>query len=208
MKIFASFDIGWKNLAFLKAVIDENVYKIIKIITVKHICLDDIIHEKIKWKDCQLKHSNDAFDKMSHFFQEYHDLYFGDVDRVIIERQPIQGLTHIEQLLFGHFRDKAELISPRGMHSFFHITNYDYETRKKITTDIATPYLKEFQDWIEKDRLHDMGDCFCYLIYHLHLEKQKNKKQAFTNTIQMAKPKNICHFLEQFKNKKEEKIIT
>ena len=184
MKIYLGIDIGWVNLAFVKIVVNTDTHVIINISEAFCVDLNSLSHQKVSLKDCKLEHSNDAYDKIQHMLQEYKDK-FEDVDRVFIERQPIMGMTNIEQLLFGHFRIKATLVSPNAMHKFFKINKFDYETRKSITTKIADPFLKKCLDWTSRDRLHDMGDAFCLLIYSLSKEKiEFTKQQNITNQQQ------------------------
>jgi hypothetical protein len=205
--IYLSIDIGWVNLAFIKAKIDDENYVILKILEAFCVDLSSLSHTKIPLKECKLQHSNDAYDKVQHLIQEYKD-YFVDVDCVCIERQPLTGLVHIEQLLFGYFRDKAQLISPNAMHKFFKINDFDYEGRKKITTKISLPFLKNFTDWKNRERLHDMGDAFCLLIYALSIRKKNHEKsQNNIKLLHLGKNFNqtglsVCEFIDQFKFKK------
>lgn len=204
--ICLGIDIGWVNLAFVKAQVDDKTYTITSVIDAFCVDLTDLPHKKILYSDCKLLHSNDAYDKIQHLIQEYQDTFI-DVDCVFIERQPITGLVHVEQLLFGYFRDKAQLISPNAMHKFFQIHTFEYDVRKQITTKISRPYLKQFQDWKHRDRLHDMGDAFCILVYALNREKTKSlereKTQQLEEHYQNFNQTNlsVTEFIDRFKKK-------
>lgn len=204
--IFIGIDIGWINLAFVKTEVDDKKFQIKTVIDAICVDLNSIVHNNVSLKNCKLHHSNDAHDKIQHLLQEY-SYFFENVDKIFIERQPVCGLTNIEQLIFGSFRDKAILLSPRSMHKFFEIGNFDYETRKLITTKIAAPYLKETTSWKNENRLHDMGDAFCLLIYALHLEKKNFEKMNLKEKIKKKTDisnycrKNMTDYFDQFKCK-------
>ena len=229
--IFLSIDVGILNLAFVKAYVDEKLWKIEKILECKRINICLLKHTKVQRSECKLEHSNDVYDRIQHFLQEYEE-EFQDVDQVLIERQPLGGLVHVEQLLFGHFRKKVKLISPNAMHKFLGINGLDYEARKQFTTKLAEPYLKEFwvEDKMENDggsggggggnggngggeitvlRTHDMADAFCILLYELHKQKKdtqlKQKKESNISLLlpQIKEIDTINHFLDQFKFNKE-----
>ena len=181
--IVLSIDVGWTNLAFIKAHVDPERWVITHILATFCVDLSSLPHKKVPLSQCLLHHSNDAFDKIQHLIQEFEADYFQDLDQIFIERQPITGLVHIEQLLFGYFRQRAQLISPNAMHKFFKIHDFDYETRKKITTKIAEEFLKNFSSWQERTRLHDMGDAFCLLIYAIHEKHRIYQQQQKTESM-------------------------
>jgi hypothetical protein len=170
--IYIGIDVGVINLAIVKCVVED--FKVVKVIEAHRVNLNELPHTAIPRHLCTLEHSNDAYDKLQHLFQEYGWL-FSDVDQVRIERQPINGLVHIEQLLFGHFRSKAKLISPNSMHKHFNIQHYDYEGRKQQTTKIAWPYLSQIPDW-NQERVHDMADALCILLYALCVERRQHNE--------------------------------
>jgi hypothetical protein len=203
--IYAGIDVGITNLAIVKCIVEE--FQIVQVIEAHRIDLGKLKHVKVSKSDCKLHHTNDAYDRIQHFLQEYAD-FFNNVDQVRIERQPITGLVHIEQLLFGHFRSKAKLVSPNAMHKFFNIQHYDYEGRKKQTQNIAQPYLKQHvsYDW-EHDRVHDMTDALCLVLYSLHVDKEEyDRSQQLSTFEQKLKlvsmvddTKNLDSFFDQFK---------
>ena len=172
--IYLSIDVGILNLALVKVSVENN--QIAEILEARVVNLNELTHSMVTFKRCQLHHSNDVFDKLEHMFQEFPNLFSG-VNRVLIERQPINGLVHVEQLLFGKFRNIATLISPNAMHKWLQINHLDYEHRKVATTKHATPYLEKCSAWIDArdGRLHDMADALCILLYVLHIESDREK---------------------------------
>lgn len=202
--IYLGIDVGIINLACVKILVNEKDFSITRILNAFSLNLFEILHAKVKLSECKLHHSNNIYDKITHFLQEYKD-EFSDVDCVCIERQPIGGLVHVEQLLFGHFRSMAKLISPNSMHKFLGIGQLIYDNRKKITSAVAEPYLKDFIDWKNKERVHDMGDAFCILLFALHKDQDEHnnkiKKEQCLNQQIAFHDKNITvdTFFNNFK---------
>ena len=214
--IYVGIDVGITNLAIVKCLVEE--FKIIRVLEAHRIDLGKLKHVKVSKSNCKLHHTNDAYDRIQHFLQEYDEL-FQNVDQVRIERQPITGLVHIEQLLFGHFRSKAKLVSPNAMHRFFNIQQYDYEGRKQQTIKIARPLIESHlsfnatssspsYNW-NMDRVHDMADALCLVIYALHIDQKEHEKtkqiQIFEEKLK-SKPilfiddtKTADSFFEQFR---------
>jgi hypothetical protein len=179
-----SFDVGIINLAYVKCVVDVEQWTVIKVEDARVIDLTRLPHLRVPEDQCQLPHSRDIYDRMSHFFQEF-DPTFVDVDRVVIERQPLGGLCHVEQLLFGHFRSRAFLVLPNCMHKFFNIRHLDYEGRKQRTAAIAAPALAHLPEWQNRERVHDLADAWCLLVYDLHAQNmaQFHKRQEEAEKI-------------------------
>jgi hypothetical protein len=210
--IYIGIDVGVINLAIVKCVVED--FKVVRVIEAHRVNLNELSHTAIPRHLCTLEHSNDAYDKIQHLFQEYGWL-FSDVDQVRIERQPINGLVHIEQLLFGHFRSKAKLISPNSMHKHFNIQHYDYEGRKQQTTKIAWPYLSQLPDW-NQERVHDMADALCILLYSLCVEhrqhneiiRQKHIEEEFLTRQRQFGQTNYTSLNEFFDQFKYQKVIS
>lgn len=155
-----SIDIGIINLGFIcGTLIDKNL-----IITYcELIDLTELIIECDK--KCGLLHENSICDYMMHFFKKY-STKFEECDKIIVERQPLKGITSIQELLLREYRNKCVLISPSTMHKYFDINIYNYERRKKAVEKIATPYLSGFKHFCFQERKHDMADAFCILFYY------------------------------------------
>jgi hypothetical protein len=207
--IYVSIDVGILNLALIKADVEE--FKIKNIIESHVVNLNELTHKHVSREKCTLYHSNDVYDKIEHMLQEYASVFEG-ATHVLIERQPISGLVHVEQLLFGKFRSMARLVSPNAMHHWMGINHLTYEQRKIETTRVAKPYLDIFPVWVNATRVHDMADSLCILLYTLHVEKIKAQKEQLENerlerqsTFVMVRDRNqdqtmsVDAFLNQFR---------
>lgn len=174
--IIIGIDVGIINLGFVVCKVNSQ-FKIHEIIEFNRIDLRSHIHRRISRNQCELYHSSSLCDKLLHFFQEYKE-YFDNADKIIIERQPLQGFVVIEQLVFREFRDKAVLISPNSMHKFLNINNLEYEERKEKTLEIAKKYFNEEQlIKIEKmERAHDISDAICIILFYIYKIKSEYEK--------------------------------
>lgn len=173
-KYILSIDIGIKHLALLltectKEYIFEDIvwFELIDITRFHH--LDDDAK-----RTCNLYHSKTIADWLSHVMYLHGEL-FDMVDHILIERQPPQGHTSVEQILFFKYRDKAILISPRSVHKFFGWTpDIDYEQRKEKSVQILKYRLeKSSRDWLLPQldaltRQHDISDAFIQTCFFLH----------------------------------------
>jgi len=194
-----SIDIGVINLGLVTSTISLNgsiVIDEIKLVNIQDFeCLPD----------CELYHDKCFGDYMEHVFRKYNKFFESDV--ILVERQPIQGFTVIEQLIFSRYRNKSYLISPNSMHCFFQINELDYENRKLYTIKIAERYLENFQYFQDLERKHDIADAVCfilfyvsfnetmYLEYKLLWERKKIKKKFIDEN------KNFFCFINSFKYK-------
>lgn len=209
MVVYLGIDVGIINLAIVKCQVEH--YKIVTILDARCINLNELTHSVVPRDQCKLQHSNDVYDKLQHMLQEHFDIFDG-VDQVRIERQPLCGLVHVEQLLFGHFRSKSRLISPNAMHKHFDIQMYDYDGRKIQTTRIAEPYLDHMAEFQQRERVHDLADAVCIVLFSLCVEKreyeanikaelqnqqQKQRQQEFLDRF--GPPSVMDHFFEQFR---------
>lgn len=168
-------------------------------------CLDitRLRHNIVPRSQCKLYHTADACDRVEHFIQEHSSL-LDQADRIFIERQPLGGLIHVEQLLYFRFRHKAVLCSPVKMHKWLGIRGLTYEQRKEQTVLKAKPYLSKFADFNETDRQHDMADAMCFILLQAELEleqiKQEQKQQScITQSFSVVSGKDPLLFLEQFR---------
>jgi hypothetical protein len=205
--IYVSIDVGILNLALVKANVEE--FKITNIIEAHVINLNELRHNHVSRKQCTLHHSNDVYDKIEHMLQEYASVFEG-ATHVLIERQPISGLVHVEQLLFGKFRSMARLVSPNAMHHWLGINHLTYDQRKIETTRVAKPYLDIFPAWVCATRVHDMADSLCILLYTLHIEKLNAREEqlererlerqaALAVVVNQDKTMSVDAFLNQFR---------
>jgi hypothetical protein len=120
---------------------------------------------------------------MNHIFQEYNE-YFEIADYIIIERQPIQGMVGIEQLIFSRYRNKSHLAHPSSMHKHFRLGHLDYDQRKSRTIKIAEKHLTGdiLDQFRHYPRNHDISDSICIVLFWLSrkhsewIEKERRKE--------------------------------
>lgn len=171
-----SIDIGYSNMALIE--ISTNF----KEFTVKNI-------HKI---NLSIFNEREVHLSMTKFIAAYDDI-FKIADLILIERQPPQGLTNIQDILAYHYSSKVKLICPRSMHKHFMISKLDYEDRKKHTVKITLKYLKEFPIFESESRQHDIADAFCLALYYI--EKNKPVEIIVPDKI----PENLEEFFNSFK---------
>lgn len=145
--LIVSIDPGKSNLGFSCAVCNDDytgfTVTYIKLIDLTQICYK---HVAVSRSNCELYHTNELSDRVDHFIQEYR-VPLEACDALFIERQPINGHTDVEQLLFKAFRPKSELVSPNAMHKTFGINGMKYLPseerrlwRKQQTTKLCVRY--------------------------------------------------------------------
>ncbi len=173
-----SIDIGLDNLALLKYNIEQKAFIACKLIDIRD------LQYNCTNKSCNLGHLNCFCDYIEHVFRDYSEFFDHTVDLILIERQPPGFGQILEQLIFAKYRKISILQSPNSMHCHFGIGHYDYETRKLSTVKIAEPYLKDLDDFINKERKHDMADAACFLLYYLYIENQKEIQKEIDRKIE------------------------
>ena len=144
-------DVGIINLALVQVeVLDDNIHRV---------CA---CHRVDMTRGCV---SRETADRVSTMVGKYRTL-FDTSEVVLIERQPLTGLTGVEEVLFYMFRQKCQKVSPNSMHKFFGIRHLDYEGRKVQTVARAHPWLKDHDGWVKNpERQHDMADAMCIILW-------------------------------------------
>lgn len=175
MLTIASIDVGIINLALVVVEVEDAA-----VTRVVHLGVSDTTkfeHNRVHYDNCVLGHTKTTTDRVNHFVQERLDL-FERADKVLIERQPIQGHTDVEQVLFMLFRDRAELVSPNAMHKYFQINHLTYEWRKVKTTEIADASFQHlnFPHYFRLQRRHDIADAWCLLLFWLQAQAQSTPR--------------------------------
>jgi hypothetical protein len=165
--IILSFDVGIVNLAFSKSYVDDETWKLTQVLEARCVDITRLEHQRVAPEFCKLFHSNHIYDRLQHFFQEFQDIFCG-CDHVLVEKQPPQGICSVEQLLFGHFRDRVHFVRPQEMHRFFHIQHLVYEDRKRATIQVAKPYLATICKAQDNDHI---ADSICLTLYWIHQSK-------------------------------------
>lgn len=214
-RIYVSFDIGIVHLAYVVIEIKDDDLLTdplpIKILETECVDITDIKHNRVSKADCELHHTKQIYDRMTHFWQEYEPrwLEYGPIYKVFLERQPITGIGSVESLLFQRYRDRVVQVSPNAMHKYFGINKLDYDQRKDFTVDFAMPYLKHFPSFMNLERKHDCSDAFILLIYQMKMiqkemiEKleQEKRKAVVDEWFQETKGADMNAFFEQYKFK-------
>jgi hypothetical protein len=167
MKTIVGIDIGYHNLGLVQVSLNETFEP-----SVHYVKRINITNIKCLRAQCKIPHTNEVADLMGHFIQEYGHL-LDSADTILLERQPPGGLTSIETLLLYLYRPKTELISPNSMHKHFGIGFLSYESRKIETERITQKYFKNFLNYENQVRKHDMADAMCLILYYTHKDREK-----------------------------------
>jgi hypothetical protein len=172
-----SIDVGMTNLGFIITHFNKN-WTFDQIIYIKKINLMILKHRNDP-KNCKIPHTLELSDRLDHFLSYYSNL-FENIDYVLIERQPITGLTSIEQLLYSYFKYKSivKLLSPISMHKWLKISDFTYEQRKVATVTFADKLLHNNTNWNELIRKHDIADALCFTWFFASKQRKKNILQA------------------------------
>lgn len=206
-KTILSIDIGIHHLGLSAGYVDKG-WKLLEITWVDMVDITQYTHNLIDNNNCKLYHGNTIADRMEHIFQEYYPV-FNEVDYILIERQPINGLVAVEQIIYYRWRTKCCLVSPRSMHKHFSIGCYDYEQRKKRTMQIAEKenwHKRAIERYESFERKHDISDSVCIMIFWLAKKRQVYLEQKHKEEISKIKMTafgfdSIDDFLSQFRYK-------
>ena len=146
-------DVGIINLALVQVEVDDESWEI------KRVCACHRVDTTL------LCTSRETADRVVATVERFQAV-FDTSDVVLIERQPLTGLTGVEEVLFYMFRQKCQKVSPNSMHKFFGINSLDYEARKHKTVSRARPWLRDEPGWIKNpERQHDMADAMCIILW-------------------------------------------
>ena len=179
-----SIDIGITNLGYVYAEMvipkfkEKRLNYNVNIIDCNRIDITKVRHRRVKRCDCKLLHENCVPDYLDHFIQE-HSFYFENANVIILERQPPVGITNVQDLLFTKFRQKVILISPNSVHKHF-MLSCDYDKRKVQSEAIAMNFLKNFSNFTENFRKHDISDAMLMILFYY---KQKNEDLPYEKII-------------------------
>ena len=172
-----SIDIGYSNMAIVEISTDFKDFKV----------------ENIHKINLYVFKENEVYMSMKKFISEY-DVIFKDADIIIIERQPPQGLTNIQDIIAYNYSSKVKLICPRSMHKHFMISKLDYDMRKQQTIKITSNYVKDFTVYDNESRKHDIADAFCLALYYI--EKNKPSEPV---SVPVTIPDDLEVFFNSFK---------
>ena len=169
MKIIG-IDVGCTNLALVKAKVNVESNISIDVLFAQMFDLKNIICHA---KDCIFTPGDKSSAHRCHHWVENIHRVFQDTDLILMERQPLFGLTGIEQSIYIYLKQrfsdglasKVRLISPNSMHAFFKMSKNKEERRCEIVK-ITEDYLCEiraFQVAKEKDHL---ADAFGFILFY------------------------------------------
>lgn len=183
--LIVSIDVGIVHLGIVWASVEEH-WELVEFEGCELVNLMDIVeiyHKNVH--ACPLEHDKTIVDRLRHFQALYFELL--DHARVLfIERQPIQGHTVVEQLLFDWYRHKAVLIHPSTMHKRFGFRILDYEQRKAAACQLLLrqPRSVSFQQQFQRiastgeARVHDLADAACILLAGIGAAGDIQKKKV------------------------------
>lgn len=193
-----AIDVGLLNLGLVEARVTED-YTLETIVYAERIDITVLKHTAVSRQDCTLHHTSDAVDRVLHFVQE-HQTLLTRARNILVERQPIMGLVHVEQLLYHLYRDKTILCSPNQMHRHFGLPRGDRLRRKELTVKLAEPSLCHLDMWkSQADRLHDVADAVCILLWWLSLRHADVLRQQRRQIFVDGQPHSVDAFFDQFR---------
>jgi len=169
------FDVGVVHLAFVVVNVSDDWFQYdrpdpacVTVEQVRRVDLCQPVHRRVPRAQCRLHHSREMTDRVAHFLQEYElDWDVESLDRVLIERQPLGGLVHVESLLFSHFRERAQKISPNRLHKWLGFHGLNYDQRKVAVVAHARPFLGHLRHYWYLERQHDMADALLVCLFYL-----------------------------------------
>lgn len=162
-----AIDVGYSSLGLVHAEVCEFA------IATVHLA------EKLDLRDipclqgCKLLHTSNVVDRVNHLVIYYKDL-FERAETILIERQPVGGLLDVQSLLYDKFRSKTTLVSPNAMHKHFGLPRGEYDRRKEMTIEIATPYLSHLLSFNRLHRKHDVADAMCMILFVTRQQQQQH----------------------------------
>lgn len=183
--VILSIDIGITHLGISVSLVDKE-YKLHEIVWINLIDITEFHCQE----NCKLYHSKTFTDWLSHVFVNEWD-FFEWADVILIERQPPQGLTAVEQIIFFYFREKAILISPTSVHAYFGINCFDYERRKVESEKIAVKHLQPnlLEQLYFYERQHDITDSVLFTLFWCSKQRELLEKERLLERQRKAKIK-------------------
>ena len=179
--IVVAFDVGHTNLAVVKAKACTVGYTIDNVL---HCSLNNLSKFRCTGLDCIFdKDDNTSAHKVMHFLETKGYDITNDADYIVIERQPLCGLTGIEQTLYAFLKLKYKttkyisLISPNSLHAYYGMSTIRKE-RKLESIHMTEQYLCEFKQYKRSRKKDDMADACLYVKFfiekHLQIDMHKN----------------------------------
>lgn len=170
--IVTAVDVGYINLAVVSVVVDEENDTIGEVV---HCSNTDLREVRCKKKNCIFdRNDKGSSHKILHFLESGAFRVFDNSDYIVIERQPLVGLTGVEQSLLIMLKNRyrrrkyIELISPNTLHAHYGLST-DRAERKQQVEGIVGPYLETFRNYKRATRKHDMADACIYCLFFIQV---------------------------------------
>ena len=203
MKI-VGIDVGHTNLAMVVAEVEVNS-KTDELVGIKvvHAQMTDLGNMMCpNPQECIFLPTDRSSAHKCHHWVEACDEWFGGSDLVVMERQPLCGLTGIEQSIYIYVKQRysggsanhIRLLSPNSMHCHFNMSG-DKSVRRGEIVEISRAYLEEsraFKNAREKDHL---ADAFGFILFYCQtilpqdlMAQRPNRFASFAYTPESLPP--------------------
>jgi hypothetical protein len=160
-----AIDVGIINLGLVVARVSRSAWRVEEVVHAELVDTTHMAHTVVHEDVCTLGHTKTHTDRLMHVLQERP--WVSRCDVVLIERQPFQGHTDVQEVLFLLMRDRAVLVSPNALHKHFGMQTLPYEWRKLRVVELASPYLppSRFPEYAVMERQHDVADAVCMVVF-------------------------------------------
>lgn len=161
LKKILSIDVGILNLGYVYCVLTQTG---IELLDCGKIDITIMRHCNTLFSDCKLHHDNCIPDYLEHFFQEYNQM-FDNAEVILVERQPITGITNVQDLILNKYRERVVLVSPNKIHKYFGMSR-DYLIRKRESQRLSESLLNKSEYYNNLLRKHDISDAMLMIIMY------------------------------------------
>jgi hypothetical protein len=161
--------------------------------------VSEMKHERVPRWACQLHHAREISDWLDHVVQEREEYFSPNVERILVERQPPEGIKSVEQYLFKRFRDRVQLVAPIHVQTVlgFRIKN-EYDARKSAVVRLCWDFLvrafpslanRSPDEITDEERLHDVADAIA-IARSFYLDR-RNERLAEEGRFQKLAERNL-----------------
>jgi hypothetical protein len=158
---FAGVDPGFRHLAVASIDVDVRTMRIVS----DRCVLVDAVKAQEQCTDTKCVHTKTTSSRLRHVYAKL-DNIVNKAEAIYIERQPLTGMTDIEQLLFDRWRGNSVLINSRRMRKSLDCWTDDYDDRKVLALQRAEQLRRVYMDseppWVLGDRNHDAAEAWLY----------------------------------------------
>lgn len=130
-------------------------------------------HHTVPYSLCKLGHSNHLHDRISHFFQEWNDM-FETAEVILVEAQPFKSAGYPFELMMRQvWGSKCTFVAPQTLHAYFGTAKLSYDDRKFKNEDIVEAWLEThgastlWEQIKTERRQHDCADAFLLIKHYL-----------------------------------------